>query len=200
MCTPLKEPCIHYRFHSAVGRTYLISTAFAIEETPTMLMPITNKFVYVKPHLYKCDDLVDQGHRLPPGGARLPMKQTVGVSLSLEGISERNVFTTRLRTAEEIYYNWPAEAMSSPRSHCHAFYTRTKCLVWNWPKAGLKDSPTNIPSPLQSLCGFNAYPDLGPLFEYGRFLRKPSPYHFKYGSRELSIIPNCYDFPVRMAD
>ena len=70
MCTPLKEPCIHYRFNSAVGRVYLISTAFAIEETPTMVIPSTNKFVSVKPRLYKCDDLADQDHLLAPGGAR----------------------------------------------------------------------------------------------------------------------------------
>ena len=67
-------------------------------------------------------------------------------------------------------------------------------------ETGLKDPPTSLPSLLQSFCNFSAYPDLGPLFEYGHFLRKPPPYHFNYGSRELSFIPNRYGPPVHMAD
>ena len=81
-----------------------------------------------------------------------------------------------------------------------AFYTRSKYLIWNWLKTSLKGPPTSIPSLLQSFFSFSASRDLRPLFEYGHFLRKPPPYHVKYGSREISFIPNRYDYPTHMED
>ena len=71
VCIQLKEPCIHYRIYSAVERIYLILAAFAIEETSTMVIPITNDIVSIKPWLYGC---ANQDHLLPPGGAPLLME------------------------------------------------------------------------------------------------------------------------------
>ena len=96
VCTQLKEPCIHYRIYSAVGRMYIIPAAFAIERTSTVVIPITNKLVSIKPWLYKCDHLADQDRLLPPGGARLPMEQILGFYSSLEEISERKCFHKKI--------------------------------------------------------------------------------------------------------
>ena len=60
------------------------------------------------------------------------MEQTIGVYSSLEEMSERKFFTRRLRTAQEIYYDWPVEALLSPRRLLPFFLYSVNMLGHAW--------------------------------------------------------------------